>query len=427
MSFLPCCFSLLDMLERRVRGWMFGEKLLRAVSCITLPLLLLTLIRPMRTKLFLLALSCLFFLSATGSAQSAQPDFPPIIRPSPERQQMMNQEAQQRRIDIIKSGVRIHWDSRTSNMLTMAILTVSEDVRVALGVSDEQYRQILGAPTLAVRELENNLEARNKRDEMHAEMRALIDASETPDGLRHVGPLRQFFDAETWERVQRLQREIFLFQMVMTSDTYNGILTPEQERKMNEALLANMGHLPVVSSRVFLALDLTDFQKQQMKNFEQEFEAEFEKYLEDHVNCRIALEDVMLGIIREQEGATLLERTQVANKKLQEDAEFKRITEEFQSLQKMFAAQLMAEVYERNILTDEQWTRLQELIDSPPEHVGVVGRMLRMMNGEHEEPSGNENEGGNGWQPGPDSWRPGDALPVQIRERHEGRFPRGEE
>ncbi|MCL2710181.1 MAG: hypothetical protein FWE95_04805, partial [Planctomycetaceae bacterium] len=31
------------------------------------------------------------------------------------------------------------------------------------------------------------------------------------------------------------------------------------------------------------------------------------------------------------------------------------------------------------------------------------------------------------WVPGPGSWRPGDAIPVQIQEPRRSRFPRGEE
>jgi len=76
------------------------------------------------------------------------------------------------------------------------------------------------------------------------------------------------------------------------------------------------------------------------------------------------------------------------------------------------------------VLTDEQWKRLQELIDHPSELAKIVLKKLKEDRGESEE---GKNPGG-GWQPGPGSWRPGDAIPEAYRQERNtrGNFPRTE-
>ena len=73
-----------------------------------------------------------------------------------------------------------------------------------------------------------------------------------------------------------------------------------------------------------------------------------------------------------------------------------------------------------DVLTDEQWRRLQDLIDNPPAHARVLVQKLREQRGETEE---NKN---NIWVPGPGSWRPGDPIPevYRIQRNTRGNFPR---
>jgi hypothetical protein len=91
-----------------------------------------------------------------------------------------------------------------------------------------------------------------------------------------------------------------------------------------------------------------------------------------------------------------------------------------------FAAQFKIQMFD--VLTDEQWFRLQELIDNPPEHALLFRRHLRGQSDESEEPE--EATVADEWVPGPNSWRPGDALFEEYRiERNtrQRQFPRGEE
>jgi len=115
---------------------------------------------------------------------------------------------------------------------------------------------------------------------------------------------------------------------------------------------------------------------------------------------------------------------------LAEDQMFRQIHEEMQSKSRAFAERFKIEMFD--VLTDEQWFRLQELIDNPPEHALVFRKALRealnMGEGEEEEKSvankGTEKAGV--WMPGPNSWKPGDPIPEEyrIKRNERSRFSR---
>ena len=353
----------------------------------------------MKMKLFFLAVLCQFFLlsSVIGYSQT-------LLSPS---------------------SMRTYWDSRTSNLLTMAILQFPE-ARAALEISDEQYELIQSAPLRGMQEMQKHPETLATTEEM----KALFEQSGfRPPSFGGYILHPKDFDDETWERIQALQRKTSLLQKIVLSDAHDGILTSEQQQKMNEALLANMEGFPVVSLSRFDGLNLTDAQREQMKNLEKELEPEFEKFLENFTKSHTAFSDRIHSILQEQEGESLHEKMRKADVILSGNAEFKRLYGEFQSLQEAFGARLLTEIGERNILTGAQWSRLQELFDNPPEHAMVLRRALSGQSGE----SGGGNGGGNAsggadvWQPGPDAWRPGDAIPVQYRQERNSRFPRGAE
>jgi len=114
----------------------------------------------------------------------------------------------------------------------------------------------------------------------------------------------------------------------------------------------------------------------------------------------------------------LSKKSLAAMSKLAEDPEYKKIQEALQSKTKAFSTQFRTRLYD--VLTDEQWVRLQELIDNPPEHAKALLKKLREQRGEAEKTGA--------WSPGPGSWRPGDGIPEGYRiERNTRRqFPRGE-
>jgi Ni/Co efflux regulator RcnB len=109
----------------------------------------------------------------------------------------------------------------------------------------------------------------------------------------------------------------------------------------------------------------------------------------------------------------------IRKKLLAEDPEYKKIYEEIQSQGKAFSTKFKTKMFD--VLTDEQWARLQQLIDNPPEHARAFRNRLQKQRGEAEKKGE--------WMPGPNSWRPGDPIPEQYRQQRnerQGSFPRGE-
>ena len=383
----------------------------------------------MKTKLFLLVF-CLFFLSVAVYAQRpASLGLPPassfLYQHDPARDLnrpptlndgvppyiAAEQDAQRRRIEAIKDSLRINWDSRSSNNLIVSIFGIiaqDPDVSIAFGVSDEQHQQIQEAPNRAVWEMQTDPEVQRIRKEIWA----LVEReSSEPSILRHAAPPieQHFTNVETWEKIKDLQREMLSAKNNVMSDAYNGVLTSEQMQKVRESLIANKGTgtrtVPSVVPVMFEALDLTDVQRQQMRTLEKNFESELEKHLEKYANARLRFSDMLFrtGI------------TSGAAEKL----ELKKAIDEIYNQKEAVAERFKTAVRERGILTEEQWARFHDLIDNPPEHARIFGARLQMLNG-------GGGDATSGWQPGPDSWQPGDAIPEEYRQQRNERstFPR---
>jgi Ni/Co efflux regulator RcnB len=68
-----------------------------------------------------------------------------------------------------------------------------------------------------------------------------------------------------------------------------------------------------------------------------------------------------------------------------------------------------------DVLTDEQWDRMLDLIDNPPDYVKKILRKWKEASEKAAE-----------WAPGPNSWQPGDPIPEKYRQERQtkGNFPR---
>ena len=283
-----------------------------------------------------------------------------------------------------------------------------------------------------------------------------------------------------------------------TTDGFNEFLTAEQLQRINESHLANLGEFPIFSPSVFEILDLTDAQREQMEQIKRELEPEYLTTLDSWMDGFIALQErvseeynkehnslfqawqeerqselytsflrewdaeqelapgeVITGyvgkdgepmlyvadqatleeIIRSSEMLPLpppIDTEDIRKRLLAENPEFRRVSEEIRSKGRAFATEFKIKMFD--VLTDEQWIRLQNLIDNPPEHALAFRMKLRELTGINEEGNDGEDEASAGtakpdvWQPGPGAWRPGEGIPGTYRiERNERiqRFPRG--
>ena len=364
----------------------------------------------MKAKLLPVALSCLLLFSLSGYAQQLPPNFAEL-RQAPLTQQSM-------KIGM-KTALRSFWDGNGRGLMTVGFLALPE-FRQALNVSDEQYQEIQNAQM----GLGAGLQDEPEFQEIMAEMQAIA----TPDD-----PLMYNADEETLNKFIGIQERMVSMVINHQADAIDSLLTPEQKDKTATALLANMGEMPIVSPDLFEILDLTDEQREQMEAIKKELEPEFEQYLEEFVNASVIIANKMFdefekqGMLDDlshlsggqQKIAEFQEKAQALGKKMAaENPEFKRLQDEMNTKGKTFATQFQTKMFD--VLNDEQWARLQELTDNPPEFAKVLREKLK------EQRDAAETMGG--WQPGPNSWKPGDPIPEQYRQERKTRrgFPREE-
>ena len=364
----------------------------------------------MKTRLFA-TVSFLLLFSFTTHAQQAPPQFDFMqMRQSPMMQQGMKVG--------MKNAFRSFWDGRGGNLMAVGLFA-DPDIRGAFDVSDEQYQQIQQVQTGMVPALQ--------RDPRFQEIVKEMQAIQNPND-----PFMQNADAETIDKFGAIQGRIVSLSMDFMSDAIGNVLTPEQNQKMLEAQLASMGEMPIIAPNMFEALNLTDAQRQHMERIKQELEPEFEKNLETFANGTMAMMNIMFDELEKQgfemgdgnaeemlnKMKDLGEKMQGIQKKLiAEDQEFKRIHDELQNNGKAFSKQFKLKMFD--VLNDEQWARLQLLIDNPPEYAKALLKKMK-------EQSGQAKQAGGGWQPGPHSWQPGDPIPVEYRQQRNtpGNFPR---
>ena len=334
---------------------------------------------------------CLLVFVFAGLAQPPQID----------RQDPMVQQAQK---NALEAAFRSIWEGRGANLVAAGVLN-DPDVRIALGVSEEQYQNIRDAMGNIGNEMQNHPDYQKFMEEVEA-----AGIPDNPAALQNV-------DAETMDKLLDIQRRLSSFTTNYMSDCIGNALTPEQKHKIGEAQLASLGELPVISPSMFEVLGLSDDQKQEMKKIKKDFEPEFEKTLESFTNSAMMMLNKSFSEHEKQQG---IDTEEIQNKLMAEDPEYKRVHDELMSTGKAFATRFKTKMFD--ILTDAQWMRLQELIDHPPVHARVYLKSMKAMSGEAE-------KSGGGWSPGPHSWRPGDPIPVEYRQERNTRrgFPRSEQ
>ena len=261
----------------------------------------------------------------------------------------------------MKYQFRSYWEGQGAYMAILGPLDAPA-FRTAWEISDEQFQKIQDIQRLMVGRRMDALEIRK--------------ILESPENVKALAETKDF---ETYQ-----ERESTLV-MNALCEAIGNVLTAEQRQKMMETQLANMAEKKIVSLHMFDALNLTDTQKQQMGKIKKELEPEFEKTLDDVANGHAILtnkvsdERAKLGSAQSMQ--EVLEGTRAARKKLlKEDPEYKKISEEIKTHEQALAAQFRTKMFD--VLTDEQRSRLQKLMDGPPEHVKVFFNTVKERSGE---------------------------------------------
>ena len=203
------------------------------------------------------------------------------------------------------------------------------------------------------------------------------------------------------------------------------ILTPEQMEKVQLLKMQLLPEMGLPSVAMFEPLGLSDEQKKEMEAIRQEMLSEFDQLVDEAMSNRREYFKGMLENVTEMNkaapltsmddlGKAMRQGGEKMFKKMQTDKDWQQRLQENAKKGQNFATRFRDRLM--NVLTDEQLDKMQKIMDDSPE---FVKRILQAGKQQREavEKSGQ-------YQPGPDSWRPGDGLPKDFKlERQEQRFP----
>jgi len=184
------------------------------------------------------------------------------------------------------------------------------------------------------------------------------------------------------------------------TEFFDNTLSTERKENVHKLVFQSLGGVdsPMINLSAMETLNLSDDQKTKLKGVFDEMREERMAHAEKALE--IAEKVVAAG------GPQNLSE--------EEQEELRKMRQELEA-QSFVTARKLAERL-RQHLTPEQLEREKQLIASRPAFLPGLPRQMR---------EGNVEEGDGGYAPGAGSWRPGQALPVQIQDRRDGRFPRG--
>ena len=307
----------------------------------------------------------------------------------------------------------------------------NDEFRQGIGLTDEQYAQV---EFMYSKDGSMGHWYRTKA-KTNPELAAVLEESDRlKASLRGNDPYGENLTEEDKQAIiANSEKESTIYHSETQRDIEN-LLTPEQMQQVRESELALMSEIPILNPSMFHSLDLTDEQKEQMETVKKTLEPEFEQIVEELVQVGDALQQLKFDMFEkvgikfdqngrpiDEDGKSLRQDREAAEKKGKEmqrelfknvemQARLKRINDRASGFMRNFKFKMF------DVLTDEQMARMQRIIDNPAEYIKQVRDRLQ------KERAGREQ---NEWQPGLDSWRPGDPLPEEyLKQRRQRRnFP----
>ncbi|MDR3181508.1 MAG: hypothetical protein LBT89_01080 [Planctomycetaceae bacterium] len=357
------------------------------------------------SHLAVLTAAFVFSLTLQCPAQdAAPPKASPKINKVNIKEERDNNNTHQKAVS--KTVYRSYWNGTGTRMMIMQFLDY-ENVRKEWNVSDEQYKQIKNA--------QNQAKSRPEWVEMLAEMKKIPKADD---------PAFQNADKETKQKWAELPERLITFVIENPAREAEKLLTPEQRKKVQELQIAAMSVMPMVSPDMFKALDLSDEQKGKMENIKKGLESEYFRNVDEMVDVQYAFQDKVYDKIEKENGATIdakdfNEKMRAASDslELENGSEFKKIQEAFNK-NRALVTRLKIQMFD--VLTDEQWAKLQDLVDNPPDFIKEELAQMKKKLGDEQQ--------SDVWKPGVNSWQPGDAIPEKYRQQRAAgkKFPQKE-
>ncbi|MDR3183610.1 MAG: hypothetical protein LBT89_11970 [Planctomycetaceae bacterium] len=346
--------------------------------------------------------ACVFSLTLQCPPQGAEP---PKAPPKTNKINIKTMRGNAPPKAALNNAFRSLWNKDSGGMIMMSQM-LNEKVRKAWNVSDEQYRQMMA--------IMGQLAAHPEMVEIQAEIKKI----QKPDD-----PNFQNADEETKQKWAKLQERQAAFMIENYSREVGKLLSPEQKQKMREFQLATMSATPVISPDMFEGLGLSDEQKRKMDNIKKKLEAEYIQNIDEVVDAASLWEDKICDRIEKENGSMIdreefAEKKRVAEEALKSEGEFKKIMQGPLDKSRALVTRLKIKMFD--VLTDEQWEKLQDLVDHPPDYVKEELAKMKKKFGDDQQT--------NAWQPGVNSWQPGDAIPEKYRQQRAAgkKFPQKE-
>jgi hypothetical protein len=377
---------------------------------------------------------------------------------------------------VMKAMLREMGSGKATNVTSFMLLTMGEeDFQQALGFTEEKLVSIAASTDVHTATMEARME------EIGTSMFNFVFP---PDGASPSDEsLNEFLATIETSLSQAISQTVQDVDSALAEH-----FTAEQTQQLLELQIALMPVMPFANPQAFEALDLTDEQREHLKELQKELEPDYEKMLDQFVDDMMLTQEkrgatssglyetewdeVFVEITPEvkkmiEEGRIVLpdnfppeemekimneegisnarmfkavspeeqeKREQEIRERLMQDPEYKSAMERMSTQGREFQERFKSRMFE--VLTAEQREKFMRLINNPPEYAKKMRETLKEMFGEmgivFEDGEASDGQQAAAeekaiWVPGPNSWRPGMPLPVGVPVRQSpGRFPREE-
>jgi len=295
-----------------------------------------------------------------------------------------------------------------------------------------RYLLIVGADAELglVNDQRQQLQFLQRGSSLSAEWYQQMQQNPTPEYTQTVEDIRAtlipddpFFEHATEEQ-KDAYRDAYIAQlnlyMTDTQTKIQEVLSPEQMLQVRELEMQLMPVLGIPFPSMFDPLDLTEEQKKEMQEIADELKIEFDRLTAEAATLKAERVSSAFELLKGKSFSSLEELYEARNNAPSQfvpSEEMRRRNADLHERGRRLLATLQARLMD--VLTDEQLIKMQEILDATPEFAKrMIATTKALLETEEKSPV---------YVPGPNSWRPGDPLPIQFREeRQRSRFPRGE-
>ena len=201
-------------------------------------------------------------------------------------------------------------------------------------------------------------------------------------------------------------------------------LTPEQMLQVRKLEMQLMPEVGIPFPSMFETLGLTDEQKREMNKISDDLKAEFNTLTQEAAALKAERIVASFGLLKGKSFTSQEELFKAFSDTFARYVPSEEARKKSDDIQKR-GQKLVTTLQSRlmNVLTDDQLDKMQKIMDETPE---TIKRFIAQSKAQREQQKKSPM-----YVPGPDSWRPGDPVPVQFKEerqktRQRPGFSRGE-